>query len=74
MDSHKDQYKSLNNKYIKCICPNCGCTHKKKIIWSGRGKPRKFCPTCQDISRRVGDSNINNMPQFNRKPAIAKEE
>jgi hypothetical protein len=74
LDISKEQYKSLNNKYIKCICPNCGNVHKKKMIWVGRGKPRKFCPTCQDISRRVGELNINTIPQFNRKPHKSKDD
>ena len=74
MDISKDQYKSLNNKYITCICPKCGNGHKKKMSWTGRGIPRIFCSTCNDISRRVGDSDPNIMPQFSRKPSIAKEE
>jgi len=32
---------------MECVCPKCGITHRMKILWSGRGKPKKFCQTCK---------------------------
>jgi len=32
---------------MQCICPRCGSTHRLKILWAGRGKPRKFCQACK---------------------------
>jgi hypothetical protein len=32
---------------VECICPKCGVTHRLKILWSGRGKPKKYCPPCK---------------------------
>jgi hypothetical protein len=31
-----------------CICPRCGCKHKRKLNWIGRGTPRKYCQACKD--------------------------
>ena len=30
----------------ECICPKCRCKHTRKLNWTGRGKPWKFCPIC----------------------------
>lgn len=32
---------------MECVCPKCGITHRLKILWAGRGKPKKFCQTCK---------------------------
>jgi hypothetical protein len=32
---------------VKCVCPKCGADHRMKMLWSGRGKPKKFCPPCK---------------------------
>ena len=32
---------------VKCVCPKCGSDHRMKMIWTGRGKPKKFCPSCK---------------------------
>ena len=39
------QLKEIRTKEvaIECVCPTCGCTHKKKVFWTGRGKPKIFC-------------------------------
>jgi len=31
---------------VECVCPMCGVTHVKRLYWTGRGKPRKFCKSC----------------------------
>ena len=32
---------------VNCVCPKCGSDHRMKMLWSGRGKPKKFCPPCK---------------------------
>ena len=32
---------------VKCVCPKCGAIHRMKLVWTGRGKPKKFCPPCK---------------------------
>ncbi len=32
---------------IECVCPKCGRVHKLKLLWTGRGKPKKYCQTCK---------------------------
>jgi hypothetical protein len=32
---------------MECVCPKCGITHRMKILWAGRGKPKKFCQACK---------------------------
>jgi len=34
---------------IECICPKCGMVHRMKLLWSGRGKPKKYCPPCKNF-------------------------
>jgi hypothetical protein len=33
---------------IECICPKCGIVHRMKLLWSGRGMPKKYCPACKN--------------------------
>ena len=33
---------------VECICPKCGVVHRMKLLWSGRGKPKKYCPPCKN--------------------------
>ena len=37
------------NLTVECICPKCGCSHRMKLLWSGRGKPKKFCQPCKSF-------------------------
>jgi hypothetical protein len=32
---------------MECVCPKCGITHRMKILWAGRGRPKKFCQACK---------------------------
>jgi hypothetical protein len=34
---------------VECICPKCGAVHRMKLLWSGRGKPKKYCPSCKSF-------------------------
>jgi len=49
---HKEEISSPDidfneNITVECICPKCGIQHKMKLLWSGRGKPKKFCQPCK---------------------------
>ena len=39
-------------KQTECKCPRCGKKHMRKINWTGRGIPRKFCGVCDAM---IGD-------------------
>jgi hypothetical protein len=32
---------------MECTCPRCGCSHRMKLLWAGRGVPKKFCQPCK---------------------------
>jgi len=32
---------------IECLCPGCGLKHELPLFWTGRGTPRKYCPSCR---------------------------
>ena len=32
---------------VECLCPKCGSWHRQKLLWAGRGKPKKFCQACK---------------------------
>ena len=34
---------------VECICPKCSAVHRMKLLWSGRGKPKKYCPSCKSF-------------------------
>jgi len=42
---HQNKFKE--GLTVKCVCPKCGNNHRVKMIWTGRGKPKKFCPPCK---------------------------
>ncbi len=46
----------LREKSTECVCPKCGAKHRLKLAWTGRGKPRKFCPICKHYSSSISDS------------------
>jgi len=43
-------------KMTKCICPNCKEEHKKKMHWTGKGIPKKYCHNC---SKTTNISNLD---------------
>jgi Zn ribbon nucleic-acid-binding protein len=45
----------LKERSIQCICPKCGARHRLKMLWTGRGVPRKFCPICKHYSSSISD-------------------
>lgn len=46
----------LSEKSTECICPKCGTHHRVKLLWTGRGMPRKFCPICKHYSSSLSDT------------------
>jgi len=47
----------LREKKMECVCPKCGTHHRIKILWTGRGMPRKFCPICKHYSISIDDTD-----------------
>jgi hypothetical protein len=47
---------------VKCVCPKCGSDHRMKMLWSGRGKPKKFCPPCKIFVASLERVDICAMP------------
>jgi len=47
----------LSEKSTECVCPKCGARHRVKLLWTGRGLPRKFCPICKHYSNSINDSD-----------------
>jgi Zn ribbon nucleic-acid-binding protein len=45
----------LSEKSTECVCPKCGARHKVKMLWTGRGIPRKFCPICKHYATSIND-------------------
>ncbi len=41
------QFQSGDGITMECTCPKCGVTHRMKILWAGRGRPKKFCQACK---------------------------
>jgi hypothetical protein len=47
---------------IECICPKCGTAHKMKLLWSGRGKPKKYCPPCKSFVSSIEPIDFCGIP------------
>jgi len=45
----------LREKSTECVCPKCGTRHRVKLLWTGRGLPRKFCPVCKHYATAIHD-------------------
>jgi hypothetical protein len=39
--------------FVICECPKCGLEHKIKMIWIGKGLPRKYCSQCNSIVKNI---------------------
>ena len=57
---HRSKFKE--SLTVNCICPKCGTKHRVKMIWSGRGKPKKFCPPCKIFVSSVEHLEFSAVP------------
>lgn len=49
VDDDCDTSDDLRKSDVACICPSCSRSHSIKMLWTGRGTPRKFCNSCRNI-------------------------
>jgi hypothetical protein len=56
------QIKLKESLTVKCICPKCGSNHRMKMLWTGRGKPKKFCPPCKIFISSLEPVDFSPMP------------
>lgn len=47
---------------VNCVCPKCGSNHRMKLIWTGRGKPKKFCPPCKIFVSSIEHVDLSAVP------------
>jgi hypothetical protein len=47
---------------VECICPKCGIKHRMKMLWSGRGKPKKYCPPCKSFVSSIESIDFCGIP------------
>jgi len=47
---------------VECICPKCGTTHRMKLVWRGRGKPKKYCPPCKSFVSTIEPTDFCGIP------------
>jgi hypothetical protein len=52
------------NLTIECICPKCGVIHRMKLLWSGRGRPKKYCQTCKIFVSTLESIECCNLPSL----------
>lgn len=46
---HDRETNETHGRLIDCFCPRCRQVHKMKMLWIGRGVPKKYCSICRDI-------------------------
>jgi hypothetical protein len=44
---YRDKPTKSEKCQVECTCPLCDKLHKKKLNWTGRGKPRVYCDECK---------------------------
>jgi len=47
---------------VECICPKCSAVHRMKLLWSGRGKPKKYCPSCKSFVASIEPIDFYGVP------------
>jgi hypothetical protein len=50
------------NVTVECICPKCGTHHQMKLLWTGRGKPKKFCQPCKTFATSIEQIEFYGVP------------
>jgi uncharacterized protein (DUF983 family) len=56
------QIKLKESLTVKCVCPKCGTNHRMKMLWTGRGRPKKFCPPCKIFVSSVEQADFCTVP------------
>ena len=56
------QFQSGDGITMECTCPKCGITHRMKILWAGRGRPKKFCQACKMYIATLEAVELPRMP------------
>jgi hypothetical protein len=46
MPKTSSKYKDVYGEPTLCTCPRCAKIHSQRILWTGRGNPRIYCPRC----------------------------
>ena len=54
--------KNMTNITVECICPKCGTHHRLKLLWTGRGKPKKFCQPCKTFVTSIEKIEFYGVP------------
>ena len=65
LDGEESVVRRINLKEpltVNCVCPKCGSNHRMKLIWTGRGKPKKFCPPCKIFVSSIEHVDLCAMP------------
>lgn len=47
---------------MECLCPKCGHSHRMKLLWAGRGTPKKFCQPCKAWIATLETVDLHCMP------------
>jgi len=47
---------------VECICPKYGISHRLKLLWSGRGKPKKYCQPCKSFVSTIESIDFCGVP------------
>ena len=47
---------------VECICPKCGISHRMKLLWSGRGIPKKYCQLCKSFVSTIESVDFCGIP------------
>jgi uncharacterized protein (DUF983 family) len=47
---------------MECTCPRCGGSHRMKLLWAGRGTPKKFCQACKTYIATLETYELPCMP------------
>ena len=50
------------NVTVECTCPKCGTHHQMKLLWTGRGKPKKFCQPCKTFATSIEQIEFYGVP------------
>ena len=59
LNGRNNQYDGLT---VECICPKCSAVHRMKLLWSGRGKPKKYCPSCKSFVATIEPIDFCGVP------------